>query len=60
MGYTVEGLISTSVDDCKTTLGFITDVTLLRRLYVRSLELGYKTKAKLAQTRIKQLKKGGN
>lgn len=59
MGYTVENLISTSVDDCKTILGFITDLTLLRRLYVVSLERGYKSKAKLANARIKQLKKGG-
>ena len=59
MAYTVESLISTSVDDCKVTMGFITDLTLLRRFYVVSLERGYKSKAKLANARIKQLKKGG-
>ena len=59
MAYTVESLISTSVDDCKTSLGFITDRTLLRRLYVRCIETGHKTRAKLVTRRLKQLKGGG-
>lgn len=59
MVHTVEALMNTSVDDCKISLGYITDLTLLRRLYVRCLETGHKSRAKIVNSRIKKLKKGG-
>lgn len=59
MAHTVEGLMNTSVEDCKIDVGNITDLTLLRRLYVKCLETGHKSRAKIVNTRIKKLKKGG-
>jgi hypothetical protein len=58
MPRTVESLLNTSVDDCKSSLEFITDLTLLRRLYVRCIETGHKTRAKYVNARINKLKGG--
>lgn len=56
---TVEGYMNTSIDDCKSSLPFETDLSLLRRLYVKCIETGHKSRAKIVNTRIKKLKKGG-
>lgn len=56
--HTVTALINTSLDDCKISLGHVTDLTLLRNLYIECDKLGLQSRAKLATRRIKQLKKG--
>lgn len=58
MAKTVENYISTSLDDCKISLGYETDLSLLRKLYVRCIEGGHKSRAKLVNSRINVLKKG--
>jgi len=59
MAYTVENYMSSSLDDCKGSLANETDLSLLRKLYVRCIETGHKSRAKLVTSRIKKLKKGG-
>lgn len=54
---TVTNLISTSLDDCKTSLTHITDLSLLRQLQTACTNKGLASRAKLAERRIKQLKK---
>ena len=55
--YTVKGLMMTSVDDCRVSLGFVTDLTLLRQLVIECHQQGHTSRAKIAERRIRQLKK---
>jgi hypothetical protein len=57
MARTAEGLLNTSVDDCRIDLPTVTDLGLLRRLLVLCQQNGHASRYKLVAARIKQLKK---
>lgn len=56
MGYTVNGLINTSVEDCKSTLAHIDDLDLLTALHAQCLALGQPSRLRIVAARIRQLK----
>ena len=58
MSKNVNRLIYTSADDCKASLLYVTSMKILNASLKKANELGYKTKAKHIENRIKQLKKG--
>jgi hypothetical protein len=53
----IEGLVNTSVDDCKCTIGFIEDLDFLRQLLTRCEEIGHKSRAQVVARRIRQIEK---
>jgi len=55
MANTVQGLLNTSVDDCKISLQHVTDLNLLRELLLKCEEREHKTRAGYVRQRIKQL-----
>lgn len=58
MAYTVEGLINTSVEDCKTTLTYIDDLDLLTALHAQCLALGQPSRLRVVAARIRKIKMG--
>ena len=56
MGYTVKGLINTSVDDCKVTLNHIADLDLLTELHAQCLALGQPSRLRVVAARIRKIK----
>lgn len=58
MGYGIKSLINTSVDDCKISIGHVSDVGMLLELLAECNRIGHKTRARHVSRRIKQL--GGN
>lgn len=58
MAYTVSNLMNTSVDDCKTSLGFIDDLDLLRQLLAECDRREHKSRAQIVARRIRQVEKG--
>lgn len=54
---TVNGLVHTSTDDCKISLQYVNDASLLNEALLLATGLGYKTKAKHISSRIKQIEK---
>lgn len=54
-GHTAVNLISTSVEDCKAHMPFITDIDLLRETLEKCQTSGHKTRAQIVSRRIRQL-----
>ena len=57
MAYTVSNLMNTSVDDCKSTLGFIDDLVLLRQLLAECKRNDHKSRARVVESRIRTVEK---
>jgi len=53
----VSRLIHTSVDDCRTSLNYESDLDVLDAVLIKAVELGHKTRAKVVAARIKKLQK---
>lgn len=54
----IDNLMNTSVEDCKTLLAHQTDRGVLQELHTRCVEAGHKTRAKLVEARIRKLERG--
>lgn len=53
----VNRLIHTSVDDCRTSLNYESDLDVLDAALIQGVELGHKTRCKVIAARIKKLTK---
>ncbi len=53
----VKKLVHTSADDCKISLHFVTDATVIREAMEECRALGYISKVKHLEQRLKQLEK---
>jgi hypothetical protein len=54
---TVNNLIHTSVEDCKTSLNFIDDLDLLRALLAECEKRGHTSRAKVVAARIRKVER---
>jgi hypothetical protein len=53
----VRSLVYTSVDDCRSSLGLVSDKAALEAALERSEELGHKSRATIIKTRLRQLER---
>lgn len=57
MPWSIENLISTSVDDCRATLQSIANMAFLRELLAECERLGHKTRALVVKRRIRGIER---
>ena len=57
MGRRIENYICTSIEDCRTSMPFISDLGFLRELLARCQELDMKGRAAVVARRIGQIEK---
>ena len=55
---TIEGLLNTSVDDCKSSIAHINDLDFLFSLHAQCIAQGHPSRTRIVAARIRKIKMG--